>query len=117
MAKKKRTRKKPEKTSGIRYDKATRKRAETLARSGKTVPEIAAKLDGPSQKCIREWLEAADIVPTSGRKRHFNREKILADLQATNGKGEPKFTRGQLCAKHGCSPKYLSNLANGKIAP
>ncbi len=97
------------KTSGVRYDDATRKRAHQLARKGKTVPEIERELAGPSQKTIRTWLSSNGIAPNPGRQRQYDRKKILRDLK--------RMSRTAVCKKHGCSAKFVSDLVNGKIDP
>ena len=102
-------RRKP-KTSGVRYDNETRKLARKLARRGKTVPEIARELAGPSQKTIRTWLTDKGIEPNPGRQRTYNRKKILQDLKRG-------MSRTKVCKKHGCSAKFVSELARGKIDP
>lgn len=109
-------------SSGVRYDADTRKRVRTLARRGKSVPEIRATLaessdTAPTQKTIREWLGADGIEVPAARQRQHNRDKILRDLKATKRDGAtPKFTRAQIQEKYGCSAKFLSQLASGKLA-
>lgn len=108
--------------SGIRHDARTKAKAIELALKDKTVPEIHAKLkrpdgSGPAQKTIRAWLAAEGIEPPSGRRRSYDRKKILKDLRAKNSDGSSKYTRAQLQTKYGCTAKYLSTLATGKIAP
>lgn len=88
-----------------------------MAKNGLSVPEIAEKLNGPTQKTIREWLVKRKVNPEPGRRRWFDREQILRDLEATTKDGELRYTRRELCEKYGCSAKFLSQLARGAIHP
>ena len=108
MAKKKR------KDSGARYTDIVKQKALRMAKRDVSVPEIARKL-GPSEKTIRTWLRDAGIS-APGRARRYDRKQILKELLAKDRKGNPKHTRADICSRHGCSRKFLSELATGKIA-
>lgn len=109
--------------TSARYSDRVRAHAIRLAKKRKSVPEIHQilnkdpKQSGPTAKTIRVWLKQAGVSPGTGRPRQFDRKKILRDLNATKKDGTRRYTRAQLCEKYGCSQKFLSNLANGEIAP
>jgi transposase-like protein len=107
----------PHRFAGLRYSDKEKARAVELAEKGHTVPEIAKKLRSPSQKTIREWLISNGVTPPSGRKRVYDRKKILADLRARKPNGKKRYTRAQLQAKYHCSAKFLWQLDRGIIKP
>jgi transposase-like protein len=109
--------KNPQRLAGFRYSEADKRKAVDLARKGMTVPEIAKRLSGPSQKTIRDWLISNGVEPPSGRKRYHDRKKILADLRSRKENGKKRYTRAQLQQKHGCSAKFLWQLEKGVITP
>lgn len=97
------------KSSGARYGADIRKRALALARKGEPVAQISAKL-GPSEKTIRNWMAEAEI-PRSGVRRRYDRNAILRDVR----KGRMSTT--EICAKYGCSRKFVSHIKNGHLEP
>jgi len=109
----------------MRYPEEKKKKAIQLrlrSRSKWTLAAISEEL-GVSTRTLRSWFRAAEQSnPKYGGRllgsqpRKHDRKRILNDLRATSG-GEPKFTRRELAEKHGCSQKYLSDLANGKLKP
>lgn len=80
-----------------------------LAKARVAVPAISTKI-GASQKTVREWLRAAGVSPTSAIRRQYDRKAILRDLASSK-------TRADIIARYGCSQKFLSQLATGKISP
>ena len=89
-----------------------------------TLTAIGKKLS-VSPRSIRAWFRKAekdnpklrDKLLTGCQERRYNREKILRELNATKPGGQPKYTRKQIAEKHGCSAKFLSDLATGRITP
>jgi uncharacterized protein YjcR len=98
----------PKKSPGVRYSEKQRKDAARMAKSRVAVPEISSKI-GVSQKTIRDWLRAAGVSPASAIRRQYDRKAILRELASK--------TRADIIARHGCSQKFLSQLATGKITP
>jgi len=88
-----------------------------------TIPALSKRL-GVSQRTLSYWFQQAEEEEpkyagrlTNGNRRRFNRKKILRDLKARKANGRPKYTRREIAEKYNCSPKFLSNLATGKIEP
>jgi transposase-like protein len=93
--------------SGQRYQRRTRSRVRRLYAGGTSISEISRRTDVPVWT-IRAWV--ADINPCSGNERRYDRDQIAAELAA----GIPY---SQICRRHGCSKRWLSDLANGRLAP
>lgn len=93
-------------------------------RSEWTLTAIGQKL-GVSPRSIRAWFRKAEKdnpkwrgkLLTGCQERRYDRAKILRELNATKPNGQPKYTRKQIAEKHGCSAKFLSDLATGRIQP
>lgn len=106
---------------GARHGTDTRKFVRRMAEFQDPVSDMAHVV-GVTPKTIRNWLrqvertENTSLLP-GGRRRTHDRQAILEDLRATDDAGKPRYTRAQIREKHGCSHKFLSQLANGRIDP
>lgn len=91
-----------------KYDPEIRERVLQLYRDGVSMAEIARQGDTPRDvKTIRTWV-AEEGIALRGNPQRYPRAEIMERMAA----GE---TRADLAAEYGCSPKYLSNLALGKL--
>lgn len=107
--------------SGVRHGTDTRKCVRKMAELRDTVTDMAYVAE-VTPKTVRSWLrEIEDDEETSllpgGHRRTHDREAILTDLAAVDAGGSLRYTRAQIREKHGCSHKFLSQLANRRIAP
>lgn len=95
---------------GKRYGEAAKKEAKRLYKNGLTVAAIC-RLRGMSSnaKVVRGWLTDQGVEIRSEKTTIYPRRKILKQLQ--DGR-----LRKEIAAEYGCSMKFLSNLANGKIS-
>jgi transposase-like protein len=110
----------------MRYPEETKKKAIQLrlrSRTKWTLAAIGEEL-GVSTRTLRSWFRAAEESNSKYRgkllgsqPRTHDRKRILNDLKAKTSDGEPKFSRREIGAKYGCSQKFLSDLANGKLKP
>jgi transposase-like protein len=106
---------------GARHGTDTRKCVRRMAELQDPVSDMAF-IVGVTPKTIRNWIrriehdEKKSLLP-GGRRRTHDRQAILEDLRATDDAGQPRYTRAQIRDKHGCSHKFLSQLANGRIDP
>jgi transposase-like protein len=99
------------KSAGTRYGLKARREALRLHRQGHPIAALTRRKGLPNNpKVIRKWLEDAgetiDWVPPL----MYPRAEILKKLKA----GVP---RNDLAEQYGCSLKFLSQLATGKISP
>lgn len=107
--------------SGVRHGTDTRKCVRKMAELQDPVTDIASVVQ-VTPKTVRTWLrsmeaeDASSLLP-GGRKRTHDRPAILEDLAALDEQGCLRFTRAQIRKKHGCSHKFLSQLANGRLDP
>jgi transposase len=105
--------------SGARHGTDTRRCCRRMADHKDPVAHMASVLC-VTPKTVRTWLrevEAAEdtqLLP-GGPRRHHDRDAILADVKATDERGNPKYTRMQIREKYGCSHKFLSHLVNGHL--
>lgn len=90
------------------YSAETKRKAIVLYEHGMAIEQIAKRKGMPSAKTIRKWLRDAK-KKLRGYQRQYPREKILAMLN-------DNVPRSTIRKRFGCSEKYLSQLANGKIA-
>lgn len=101
-----------------RYDEDVRWKAVGLRLvdpTANTVAAISSKL-GPTRRTLQTWFREAEernpdlagrIMPRT-QPRQYDRAAILADLEAGN------LSRDQIREKHGCSAKFLSQVATGQ---
>jgi hypothetical protein len=96
---------------GRRYAAAIKKKAVKLYNKGHTIAEICRLEEMPNNiKVVRRWLLLEGTEIRSAKIPQYPRAKILKQLNS----GKP---RRAIIEEYGCSPKFLSNLANGKITP
>lgn len=96
------------------YSEATKKKAISLyCNKKKPMPiEQIIKVPGmPNAKTLRKWLADAKVPMRPHHQQVYPRAEILEILK------KKSMTRAQIQEKYGCSKKYLSDLASGKIAP
>jgi hypothetical protein len=92
-----------------KYSRKIRARALRLYGEKDWSAERISKLDGmPSVKTIQRWVADAGIERKARRK--YPRAQIKKML-------DNDVPRSVIRAKYGCSHKYLSDLAKGKITP
>lgn len=107
--------------SGVRHGSDTRKCVRRMAEFDDSVTDMA-HVAQVTPKTIRTWLrrieteEDTTLLP-GGHRRTHDRTAILHDLAALDETGKPRYTRAQIREKHGCSHKFLSQLANNRIQP
>lgn len=110
---------------GRRYTAADRRRAKRLREAGHPVAAIARAI-GADVKTVVEWFQRFEaearlrgtpvrLLPVRPDRR-FDRARILKDLNATRVDGKKVYSRQQLSKKYGCSERFLSKLARGKLA-
>lgn len=94
------------------YTEKDRDKVRTLYAQGKSIAEISRIRGLPTDpKTIRRWLTDMGVTLRGPSDlRTHPREKILKELKA-------KVTRTKIQKKYGCSAKYLSLLASGKLVP
>ena len=97
-------------TPGTRYPERTRRRARQLYQPPYEWPlariarELRVGID-----VVRRWV--ADLRSEADpHARRYDRAAILAELAADR-------PRTQIRAEHGCSARFLSDLATGKLKP
>ncbi len=96
---------------GRRYEDGVKNQAVTLYTGGTPLTEICRLKKMPNNtKVVRRWLVLEGVEIRSAKVPIYPRAKILKQLKA-------KRPRSEIIAEYGCSTKFLSNLANGKISP
>ncbi len=99
------------KACGRRYKETVKEKAVERYKGGTPLTEICRLKSMPNNtKVVRRWLVLRGVEIRSEKVLIYPRKKILKQLKA-------KRPRSEIIAEYGCSTKFLSNLANGKISP
>lgn len=93
-----------------RYSDAVKTKAVKLYKKGASLARICRRREMPNDvSTVRQWLVDRSIkIRTNAHV--YPRKKILREMK--NG-----ASRQDLQKRYGCSAKYLSNLATGKLEP
>lgn len=94
--------------SRIRYSEEIKTKAVELYESGESLVSVCRRRRMPNDvNTVRKWLVDRDVsIRTSTHV--YPRAEILEAL-------ERDIPRSEICDTYGCSTKYLSNLATGKL--
>lgn len=94
--------------SGKRYSEKLRKDAARLYRKGWSLARIVRREEMPDDvNTVRHWLKDRGVEMRVS-VHVYPRQKILREL-------ERDVPRLEIQERYGCSAKYLSNLATGKL--
>jgi transposase-like protein len=96
---------------GTRYGDEAKIEARRLYEEGLSLAAICRERGmSRNAKVVRQWLVDQGVEIRSEKVTIYPRAKILKQLRAG-------YPRKKLVLEYGCSTKFLSNLANGKISP